>query len=190
MSLIEFRRAEAIDYPQILRLQSANYIANLSEEERKEGFLSAQFTSEQTAQIAQDLGTMVALVDGALAGFLCAFRNEFETGSSVIAKMLASYDRMRFEGRSLRSFKSYIYGPVCIGREYRRGGLLRGLYEAQKRDLARQFDIGVAFVARTNSHSLQAHVQGLGMSEIGDFEVNGNIYAALAFRLPPKVESD
>jgi len=189
MSLVEFRRAAAIDYPHILRLQSANYIANLSEEERKEGFLSAQFTSEQTAQIAQDLGTMVAVVDGSLAGFLCAFRNEFETGSPVIAKMLGSYDRMRFDGRSLSSFESYIYGPVCIGREYRRRGLLRGLYEAQKRDLAGQFEIGVAFVARTNLHSLQAHVQGLGMSEVGDFDVKGNVYVAMAFRLPAQANT-
>jgi hypothetical protein len=53
--------------------------------------------------------------------------------------------------------------------------------------LAGQFEIGVAFVARTNPHSLQAHVQGLGMSEVGDFEVKGNVYAALAFRLPLQV---
>jgi len=183
MSLVEYRRAGTTDYSQILRLQSANYIANLSEEERKEGFLSAQFTAEQTAQIAEDLGTMVATVDGNVAGFLCAFRNEFETGSAVIARMLESYDRMRFDGGLLKSFKTYIYGPVCVGREYRRRGLLRGLYEAQKRDLAGQFEIGVAFVARTNPHSLQAHVQGLGMSEVGDFEVSGNVYVALAFRL-------
>jgi predicted GNAT superfamily acetyltransferase len=187
MSFVEYRRAEVIDYPHILRLQSANYIANLSEEERKEGFLSAQFTSEQTALIAQDLGTMAAVVDGALAGFLCAFRNEFETGSPVIAKMLESYDRLRFDGRPLSSFESYIYGPVCIDRHYRRRGLLRGLYEAQKRDLAGQFEIGVAFVARTNPHSLQAHVHGLGMSEVGDFQVKDNLYAALAFRLSLQV---
>lgn len=149
----------------------------------KEGFLSAQFSAEQTAQIAEDLGTMVALVDGALAGFLCAFRNQFETGSPVIAKMLEAYDRMRFEDRPLSSFGSYIYGPVCIGREYRRRGLLRGLYQAQKQDLAGQFEVGVAFVARINPHSLQAHVQGLGMIEVGDFAVKDTVYAALAFRL-------
>ena len=189
MSLVEFRRAEAVDYPHILRLQSANYIANLSDEERKEGFLSAQFTSVQTAQIAQDLGTTVAVVDGSLAGFLCAFRNEFETGSPVITKMIEAYDRMRFDGRLLSSFASYIYGPVCIGRDYRRRGLLRGLYEAQRQDLARQFDLGVAFVARTNPHSLQAHVAGLGMVEVGDFEVGGIVYVTLAFRLPPQADT-
>jgi predicted GNAT superfamily acetyltransferase len=183
---IEYRRAEPNDYPAILDLQSANFIANLGEEEQREGFLSAQFSPEQTAQIAQDLGTMVAVADGRVAGFLCAFRNEFETGSPVIAHMIASYDRLIFDGQPLSAWRSYIYGPVCIAKEFRRRGLLRGLYEAQKKDLAGQFDIGVAFVARNNPHSLNAHAAGLGMSEAGDFTVKDNIYATLVFRLPAK----
>ena len=179
-----YRRAAPTDYVQILALQNANYIANLSAEERKQGFLSAQFTAEQTAQIAENLGTMVAVVDDQIAGFLCAFRIEFQTGSPVIAAMLRSYDRLTFEGRPLSAYKSYIYGPVCIAREYRGRGLLRGLYEAQKKDLAGQFDIGVAFVSRNNPHSLRAHVNGLGMIEAGDFEVKDNVYATLAFLVP------
>ena len=183
LSEFVFRPAVAEDYPSILRLQSANYITNLSDEERKEGFLSAQFTPEQTAAIAEDLGTMVAVVDHELAGFLCAFRREFDTGSPVIAKMLDSYDRVTFEGKALSSFNSYIYGPVCIAREHRRRGLLRGLYEAQKRDLAGRYEVGVAFVSRSNPHSLQAQVAGLGMIEVGDFELKGNVYVILAFRV-------
>jgi len=179
-----FRRAVPEDYPAILRLQSNNFIENLSESERKEGFLSAQFTLEQTAAIAEDLRSMVAVVDHELAGFLCAFRREFDTGSPVIAKMLDSYDRVTFEGKPLSSVNSYIYGPVCIARQYRGRGLLRGLYEAQKNDLAGRFEVGVAFVSRSNAHSLRAHVDGLGMIEVGDFELKGNIYVILAFRVP------
>jgi predicted GNAT superfamily acetyltransferase len=178
-----YRRPLPGDYTAILDLQSANYIANISVQEREQGFLSAQFTLEQTAQIAQDLGTIVAVVDDQIVGFVCAFRNEFETGSPVIAKMLESYDRFMFEAKPLRTFRSYIYGPVCVAREYRGQGLLRGLYEAQKRDLAGQFEIGVAFVSRSNPHSLDAHVKGLGMTEVGDFECRGNIYVTLAFRV-------
>ena len=186
MPIIEYRRAKPEDYTAILDLQSANFIANLSAEERKEGFLSAQFSKNQTAQIAEDLGTMVAVVANRVGGFLCAFRRQFDTGSPVIAKMFDSFDRLTFDGKPLNYFSSYIYGPVCIGREFRGRGLLRGLYDAQKKDLAGQFEIGVAFVSRNNPHSLSAHVAGLGMIEAGDFEVKGNIYATLAFRLPPK----
>jgi hypothetical protein len=186
MSLIKYRKATPAEYGDILRLQSANFIANLSAQERESGFLSAQFTADQTAQIAEDLGTTVAVVDDHVVGFLCAFRNDFETGSPVIAKMLQSYERLTFDGRPLSDFESYIYGPVCIAREYRRQGLLRGLYEAQKKDLAGQFEVGVAFVSRANPHSLSAHVAGLGMIEAGDFAVQENVYATLVFRVPAK----
>ncbi len=103
----------------------------------------------------------------------------------MLAKMFESYDRVGFEGRPLSAHKSYVYGPVCVGREYRQRGLLRGLYEAQRKDLAGQFDVGVAFVSRDNPHSLRAHVVGLGMTEVGDFELKGNVYVMLAFSLPP-----
>jgi hypothetical protein len=61
---------------------------------------------------------------------------------------------------------------------------LRRLFEAQKRDLAGKFEIGVALVARANVYSLNAHVAGLGMTEVGEFEVNGKAFATVAFRLP------
>jgi hypothetical protein len=80
MSIFEYRKARPAEYSDILWLQSANYIANLSEEEREQGFLSAEFTPEPTAQIAEDLGTIVAVIDDQIVGFVCAFRNEFETG--------------------------------------------------------------------------------------------------------------
>lgn len=180
----DFRRAKPAEYSAILKLQAANYMANMSEDERKEGFLSAEFTPEQVSEMAQDLGIMTAFENQVLAGYLCAFRNDFNHGSPVLAKMFESYDRAQFDGKVLSSYETYVYGPVCIDRDYRRRGLLRGLYEAQKRDLAGRFDIGVAFVSRSNPHSLDAHVRGLGMTEVGHFEVKDNTYVILAFRVP------
>jgi hypothetical protein len=184
--IVKYQRAIPENYPAIARLQSANYIGNLSAEERKEGFLSAEFTADQLARMAADLGIMIAVERGIVVGYLCGFRNEFDHGSPVLAKMFESYDRVRLGGKPLSAYDSYVYGPVCIDRDYRRRGLLRGLYEAQKKHLAGQFEVGVAFVSRTNPHSLDAHISGLGMVEAGDFEVMGNVYAILVFRLAPK----
>jgi predicted GNAT superfamily acetyltransferase len=183
MCRIGYRRARPQDYASIVRLQRANYIGNLTEEERKEGFLSAEFSLEQVAVIAGGLGIAVATVADEVAGCLCAFSRQFDHGSPVVAKMLESYDQARFEAKPLSAFNSYIYGPVCIGREYRRRGLLRGLYEFQKKDLAGRFEIGVALVSHNNPHSMQAHIGGLGMTEAGKFELHGNVFAILAFRL-------
>lgn len=183
MAGVVYGRAQPEDYRSIIRLQTANYIDNLSEEQRKEGFLSAKFSSEQIAAIAADLGIAIATIGDELAGCLCAFRREFDHDSPVVTKMLESYDRVRFEGKPLSAFDSYIYGPVCIAREYRRRGLLRGLFEFQKKDLAGRFEVGAALVSHNNPHSMAAHIGGLGMTEAGDFEVNGKIFAILAFRV-------
>jgi predicted GNAT superfamily acetyltransferase len=183
MAVLVYRRARPEDYRSIIRLQAANYIDNLTAEQRKEGFLSATFTLEQIAAIAADLGTAVVTTDDEVAGCLCAFRREFDQDSPVLTKMLESYDRARFEGKLLSAFNSYIYGPVCIAREYRRRGLLRGLYEFQKKDLTGQFEVGVALVSHGNPHSMAAHIRGLGMTEAGDFEINGKLFTILAFRV-------
>ncbi len=181
---VEFRRAQPQDFSAILKIQSANYVGNLAAEERGEGFLSAEFTPEQVAEMAGDLGIIVASDSGSLLGYLCGFRCDFNHQSPVLAKMLKAFDSVRYEGKPLSLYKVFIYGPVCIDRPHRRRGLLRGLYEALKREVTGQFEVGVAFVARNNPHSLRAHVAGLGMAEVGEFEVKGNIYVILAFKVP------
>lgn len=181
---VKFMRATPRDFPAILKLQSANYIGNLSVEERAEGFLSAEFTYEQIAEMAGDIGIVVASDSQSALGYLCGFRCGFNHQSPVIAKMLDTFDSVQYDGKPLSSYKVFIYGPVCIDRAQRGRGLLRGLYDALKKEVAGQFDVGVAFVARSNSHSLRAHVAGLGMAEVGEFKVKGNVYAILAFSIP------
>jgi len=181
---VKFRRAEPRDFPAILAIQSANYVDNLSQEDRGDGFLSAEFTPEQVAEMAGDIGIIVAADSQSVLGYLCGFRCDFNHQSPVIAKMLDTFPSVQFEGKPLSAYKVFIYGPVCIDQQHRGRGLLRGLYEAQKREVAGQFEVGVAFVARNNPNSLQAHVAGLGMTEVGEFEVKGNVYVTLAFRVP------
>lgn len=182
MAQVKFRRAEPQDFPAILKIQSDNHIGNLSVEERKEGFLSAEFTPEQVAAMTGDIGIVVASEARAVRGFLCGFRRGFNHRSPVITKMLEAFDRVLFQGKPLASYKTFIYGPVCIDRAHRGRGLLRGLYEALKKE-AREFEVGVAFVSRSNPHSLRAHVAGLRMAEVGEFEVKDNVYVILAFNV-------
>jgi predicted GNAT superfamily acetyltransferase len=184
MQDVEFRRAKPEDFSAILKIQSANYVGNLPLEARREGFLSAEFTAEQVARMADDLGIVVACDSGSVLGYLCGFRCDFDHRSPVLAKMLETFNSVAYEGKPLSSYNLFIYGPVCIDRSHRGRGLLRGLYQALQREVAGKFEVGVAFVARNNPHSLRAHVAGLGMAEVGEFEVKGNVYVTLAFKVP------
>ena len=184
MQDVEFRRAKPEDFSAILKIQSANYVGNLAVEERAEGFLSAEFSPEQVAQMARDLGIIVASDSNSVLGYLCGFRCDFDHRSPVLAKMLETFDSAEYEGKPLSLYKTFIYGPICIDPSHRGRSLLRGLYQALKREVTGKFEIGVAFVARNNPHSLRAHVAGLGMAEVGEFEVKGNVYVTLAFKVP------
>ena len=134
--------------------------------------------------MAGDLGIVVAVESGSVLGFLCGFRCDFNTGSPVIARMLETFRGVKFDGKPLSEWKTFIYGPVCIDRPHRERGLLHGLYDALKKEVTGQFEVGVAFVSRDNPHSLKAHVAGLGMTNVGEFEVRGNLYVTLAFEVP------
>jgi hypothetical protein len=179
--IVDVRRATPDDYAGILELAEANYEGNLSPGERRQGFLSARFTLRQVADVASDLGIVVGIDEGRVAAFVFASRCEFADQPDIVKAMVAEFDRVRFQGRPLSEYGVFVYGPACIGRDHRGRGLLRKLYEGLRREVAGKYDLGTAFIAEGNPHSLKAHVEGLGMSEVGRFTHAGHGYHLLAF---------
>jgi Acetyltransferase (GNAT) family len=182
---MRIRPALAADIQPILSIQTANLHANLTEEERRDGFLSAAFTVEHFAQMMREVAVMAAEDGGEVCAYLCAGTLAFHRQFPLLAAMLDRFPRVHFLGRPLAAQRTFIYGPVCVARPHRGRGLLRGLYDALRREVAGGYDAGVAFVAKDNQRSLAAHTEGLGMTIAGDFAFNGKKYWILAFHIPP-----
>lgn len=178
---MEFRRAKPEDITAILDVQAANFIGSLEDTERRDGFLSMQFTREQFQEMASHVGIVVAVTGDRLAGYLCASSCEFNRPFPLLAAMMQRFDAIDYRDRSLASSRVFIYGPVCIDRAYRGRGLLRRLYETLRREVSGRYDIGVGFVADDNPHSLHAHADGLGMAHVGEFIFSEKGYHILAF---------
>ncbi len=179
------RPAVAADIRSILSIQTANVLANLTDEERRGGFLSAAFTAEHLAQMMREVAVMVAEDTGEVRAYLCAGSLAFHRQFPLLAAMIDRFQRVEFLGRPLAAQRTFIYGPVCVARSHRGRGLLRGLYGALRREVAGGYDAGVAFVAKDNQRSLAAHADGLGMTLAGDFVFDGKAYWILAFHVPP-----
>jgi len=184
---MKFRRAVLEDVPAILAVQAANFVGNLDDTERNDGFLSVEFTHKQLEEIADNVGIVVACDGARLAGYLCASSCEFNRPFPLLAAMMQQLEHMDYGGRPLAASRLFIYGPVCIDRPYRGCGLLRGLYNRLKSEVARRYNVGVAFVAYDNPHSLRAHVIGLGMDLVGEFVFSGKRYHILAFAVPEEM---
>jgi hypothetical protein len=183
-----FRRVRESDYPALLELQEANLRDNLSEAERSQGFLSARFSRDQFTTMDQDVAVIVATLDGAIAGYLCGSSVQFNRRFALLAAMIERYPHVELYGRPLASYASFVYGPACVDRNFRGHGVLRGLYRNLLHTAAEQYSIGVAFVAQANAHSLSAHVQGLGMHDVGSFDFDGRGYRILAFSTDETVQ--
>jgi hypothetical protein len=177
---MHYRRCLPDDLPELLALQDAN----LRGAAPAQGFLSARLDASQILGIAHDLAVIVATEDGGLAGYLCAARNELSARIPLLAAMLAALPGMSFLGRSLASQRTFVYGPVCVAAQWRGKGVLRGMYDALRREIAGDYDTGVLFVAKDNPHSLHAHADGLGMTLVGDFQFDARNYWTLAFPVP------
>ncbi len=178
---VEIARAGTSDYDGILDLQSRCLVINLTPEEREDGFLSAEFSLVQIADMASDLGIVVAREAKRIVGYMCASRVEFMPRPPILDSMLRCLEGAVLQSKVIMKAPTFVYGPVCIDREYRGAGLLRRMFSALKIELAGHFEFGVAFVAADNRRSLRAHVDGLGMTQVCLFEHGGNQYHAVAF---------
>ncbi len=175
------------DYPGMVRLMQANQKGELSEEERRQGgYLSASFTEAQIAEFAAKVPLVVARDGDDVVGFAVLMRTDGADHPPLERDMIATFPRARFAGRALDRYGSVVsWGPVCVDRRKRGAGLLRRMHAKALATLAGRFEVGVSLVADGNPRSLHAHVDGLGMENVGTFESDGILYHLLAFAIPP-----
>ena len=133
-------------------------------------------------QMNADVAVVVAEADGAIAGYLCGSSVEFNRRFALLAAMIERYPQIEWRRRPLDR-----YAELRVRPGMRRSTVSRQRYVARLvsarccRAVAGRFEVGVAFVAQDNPRSLAAHVQGLGMDDVADFEFNERRYRILAF---------
>ena len=176
-----YRRISGTDYEQVLALQEANLFANLGDEARRNGYLSARFSAEDFARMDQDVAVVVAADDAALAGYVCASSIDLSRKVPILAAMIERFDELSLHGAALARLRVFISGPVCVAEQYRGSGVLRGLHRTACAQAAGRYDAGVGFIAKSNPRSHAAHVHGLGMQSIGEFRYNANAYWIIGF---------
>lgn len=184
MNSISIRRVVDRDYPGILALQEVNLFENLSEADRREGFLSARFSTQAFDCMNRDAAIVVAEGASEIVGYACSAAVEISRDTPLLATMIAQFARTTFLGAPLAEIRTCIYGPVCVARSARGKGIFRGLIRALKKELAGRFDVAAAFIAKSNVRSVAAHVDGLGMSIAGEFEFARKSYWIVCFGIP------
>ncbi|MFC1867040.1 hypothetical protein ACFL0H_02785 [Thermodesulfobacteriota bacterium] len=179
-----FRRFYSNDIPEILRIQEANLASNLSESEMLNGFLSVEFLPQQFEEMNREIPCVVADLGSKLGGYLFGSSLSYNSRFPILAHMISLFSETPLRNRMLDQYRSFIYGPICIDRSLRGGGVIEGLFAEFLHRLAGSFDIGVLFISQDNHRSLRAHISNLEMEKIRDFKFKGKSFCLLAFDVP------
>ncbi|MDD2279415.1 MAG: hypothetical protein PHD06_10025 [Bacteroidales bacterium] len=186
--MIKTRIGDKNDIEGILALQEKYLFRNLSETERKEGFVTTPFTINQIEEIIKQNGIFVAqnesdiIISYAFAGSWKYFE-QWE----IFNFMVSRFPKLSFNGQKITTENSFQYGPVCIDKEYRGNGLLNLIFEEMRLEFLKKYPISVTFINKINVISERAHTKKLGWEIIDEFEFNDKTYIGLAFNMKNSV---
>ncbi len=181
MHPLTIRVAEAADAPALAALANQHTYQHLTAAERQDGFLTGNFSVPALQAMLASVPGQVAYCGPELAGFVVNSRLAAAQYPPLVQAIISQLPTLRYQQRALAEYRWFFYGPVLVSPPYRGRGLLRQLFEASRRTLAGQFELGLAFIATDNAVSLQVHTQALGLAVVGEVVAEGRAYAILAF---------
>lgn len=179
--MVDTRLATAKDIDGILALQALNLFVNLSEDARKEGFVTTPFTAAQIMELLAEDGVFVAAEGHHIVGYAYAATWSWFSQYPIFEHMISRLPTQTFRGTALTNDNSFQYGPVCIDHALRGTDAFPRLFATLSQCMHARYPIGGTFINKANIRSMKAHTQKLNFKVFDEFEYNGQQYFGLAF---------
>lgn len=179
---MQLKQADIADIDNVLKLHYRYHIDFISEEDKKEGFVTTPFTKEQLRElIEEEKGLFIAVLGGDVVAYVMAASWQFWSRWPMFAFMLENLPNLKYLGQKLNIHNSYQYGPICIDKSVRGSGVLEKIFGYSQKEMSKKYPILVTFINKINTRSYQAHTKKLGLEVIAEFDYNNNHYYELAF---------
>ncbi|WP_299548227.1 GNAT family N-acetyltransferase [Seonamhaeicola sp.] len=151
---ITYQRASTDEeLQQILKLQKANSIASISEEEKqKEGFVTVHHNFDILQAMNNACAHIIAKHNNNVVGYALSMTKDFRDKIDILKPMFQQIDS------SLKTNLNYVVmGQICVDKSYRGQGVFRGLYHHMKQELNHQFETIITLIDVKNTRSIAAH---------------------------------
>lgn len=179
---MELKLAGLEDIEDVLTLHRKYQIDTILEEDKKDGFVTTNFTREQLKKlILEEQGLFIARHEGAVVAYVMAASWQFWSVWPIFSRMIADLPKLTFAGHTLSTENSYQYGPVCVDKAYRGSGVLEAIFEFAREKMSHRYPVLVTFINQINTRSYRAHTQKLGLVVLAEFDFNNNHYLELAY---------
>ena len=183
---VKYTIATIHDIDGVLLLQEKYLVTNLSEQEKKAGFVTTPFTIKQLTEVIAADGLFLAKNNNDVIGYCFAASWQYFSQWKIFEYMITLFDNYRFEDSEITIDNSFQYGPICVDIPFRGKFISNGLVEIMRINMQKKYPIAVTFINKINIPSYKAHTQKLGWSVIADFSFNSNNYYVLAMATSKK----
>ena len=181
MKNIQLEAAKLSDIEGVLDLQKLYLVSNLTEEEKKSGFVTTPFSVEQLTYVINNEGLFIAKDNGKIIAYIFAESWDFFSQYPLFEYMISLFPKLKFLDFEITATSSFQYGPICIDKKYRGKGLINLLFEFMRINVIKKYPLSLTFINKTNIPSYKAHTEKLKWTVIADFEFNNNNYYILAY---------
>jgi putative acetyltransferase len=182
------RAAKLTDIPDVIALQSLYLFANLSEQERAQGFVTTPFTTEQIERVIQEeAGLYIAVQGEKVVGYAFGARWGFWSEWPIFNYMVDRFSQFTFDNHVFTTHNSYQYGPICVDISMRGKGVAEALFGAIKTAMSKRYTLGLTFINQVNAISIAFHTRKLGLVIVDEFEFNDKQYFGLAWHSNPSI---
>ena len=178
---LKLQVAKLEDVEGILALQELYLVSNLSEEEKKSGFVTTPFSVEQLTYVINNEGLFIAKDNNKIIAYIFAESWDFFSQYPIFDYMISLFPKLKFLDFEINSTTSFQYGPICIDKKYRGKGLINLLFEFMRIHIVKKYPLSLTFINKTNIPSYKAHTEKLKWAVISDFEFNNNNYYILGY---------
>ena len=179
--MVVCRQGTEEDIAGVLLLQSRNLSANLTAQEKEQGFVTTPFTEEQIRQIiTEEEGLFVAESSDQIVGYILAGSWDYFSQWGIFNYMVDRFPQLRFKDQQVTKESTFQYGPVCLDSNHRGQGLFNQLFEEMRLAFVKRYPVSITFVNQVNAISTAAHTRKIGWHIIDEFEFNNNQYFGLA----------
>jgi hypothetical protein len=170
------------DIESVLKLQELYLVTNLTDDQKKEGFVTTPFNHELLARVIKNEGLFIVKdIDNKVIAYAFAESWDFFSRYPIFEYMISLMPDLKFENHLFNTENSFQYGPVCIDKKYRGKGLLNQLFELMRENVVKKYPLSLTFINKINQPSMKAHTQKLGWTAISEFQFNANEYVILAY---------
>lgn len=180
--MITSRIGNKNDIDGVLTLQAKYLYSNLTEIERKDGFVTTPFTVSQLEEIIKQNGLFIAENEGnVIIAYAFAASWKYFEQWEIFNFMVSRFPKLSFNGKEITTENSFQYGPVCIEKTYRGKGVLNLIFEEMRIEFIKRYPISITFINKVNTISERVHTKKLGWEVIDEFQFNSKNYIGLAF---------